>query len=137
MYQYIPLSASLPVRQHHEAGQVVASCPLLKATGHGRTAQAALKHLKDAIALKIQVWMEKGQLPEVLRSYGFQPIVLGGREHWVAFGEWEGCHRWKMTARLRIKKVQRAPLEEVEQPLPVRDIPWYIASGQTERPWAA
>ena len=114
----------------------VAVCPLLKASGHGRTGQAAQKHLRDAISLKIQVWMDNGELPEILRSYGFRPMALGGREHWVAFGDSEGCQSFDMKSRLRIRKQPKATEPEASAQLPL-NFPWYIASESPKHPWAA
>lgn len=125
MFQYLRLSASLPYRLQSEFGQFVVHCHLLKASGHGRTEQAARKHLKDTIALKIEIWIERRELESNLREYGFLPMRLGGHQYWAAKVKEEGELRLEMKARLRVKEgaVNTAPLTGQEQQL---DFPWYI-----------
>ncbi len=128
MYKNITLTATLPYHESYEDEQIVVVCSLLKANGHGTSLQSALKQLRDAVALKIQVWMENGKLPEMLSSYGFQPMLLGGQEYWVASWRMLDDQRFNMKkTRLRIQIQSRAIELGMFFSLPL-NFPWYITS---------
>ena len=129
------LSAVLPYRLERSGGWWVAKCGLLHIANQGKTEKSAERNLKHAIALKIQVELEKGTLYEDLKASGFHRVRVGHRTTWAAPSDEEETHQLSMRATLRTKRKPPS-----EQPIARENVPnllpWTIdwkASGSGHR----
>ena len=134
------LHAKLPYRLEMDGLWHVARCELLRITSQGKSKRTAVRNLKDAIALKVQVNLERGTLAKTLKACGFYQIRIGDNAYWAAPPSNDEENQLVMRPQLRVKGGSKKdpPLEKQQIP---NNLEWYIEGKfrqpQPRRPRAA